>query len=383
MYFSDLRIITLGCGRIGSALVKDLVRSMPSVKIVVSDADLKAVERVLRDLEGVGIDAIQLDLSNYREIASIVKDFDLVIGLTPGRLGFQTMRACMEAGVNMVDLSYMPEDPLTLHSDALAKGVTIIPDCGLAPGLSNILVGRAVTLLDRIEDVIILVGGIPQRAILPLGYKVTWCVEDLIEEYVRRARVVKDGKVIEVEALNGLELIDFPGIGKLEAFYTDGVRTLHHSIKGVRNMWEKTLRYPGHAEKIRLLKELGFFDETKVEGSVVSPRELTIKVLERKLDLPEVRDIVVMRVIVNGFRGGSAASCMYTLIDRYDEGEGLTAMARTTAYTASIVVQLLSRGKIREKGVIPPEKLGMNEELFNEITGYLRKKGVSIEQGFS
>lgn len=365
-----MRIILIGCGHIGSVLAADLAENMPSSEIVVSDSDVKRVEGVISKIGRDNLSITQMDAADYQNLVNVLKKFDIAVGLTPGRLGYQTVRACIEAGVDMVDLSYMPEDVMSLSQEALEAGVTVIPDCGLAPGLSNMLVGRAASLLDQVEEAIILVGGIPERPIPPLGYKVTWCVDDLIEEYTRRVKIVRDGRLIEVEALDGLELIEFPEVGVLEAFYTDGVRTLHHTMKGVRNMWEKTLRYPGHAEKIKLLRDLGFFDEPY--------RQMTIKLLEERLSLPELRDLVVMSVKVIGLKGGSRVAYIYRLLDRYDDVRKVTAMARTTAYTASIVIQLLARGEIKEKGIVPPENLGISEEIFNKITAWLREKKINI-----
>lgn len=377
---NNLRILTIGCGYIGSVLAKDLAELMPSSTIVVSDGDKKRIEKVADTIGKNNVEGIQLDASEYSRLVYTLKNFDLAVGLAPGRIGYKTVKACVEAGVDMVDLSFMAEDPLTLNKEALMAGVTVIPDCGVAPGLSNILVGRACTLLDQIEEVVVLVGGIPEKRIAPLNYKVTWCVEDLLEEYIRKVRIVKDSKLVEEEALNGLEHIEFPGVGKLEAFYTDGVRTLHSTIKGVRNMWEKTLRYPGHAEKIRLLKDLGFFDEKKIKGSNISPRELTSKILEQKLNLPDIRDMVLMNVKVRGVKENSRILYTYHLLDLYDDTKRVTAMGRTTAYTASIIVQLLAKKVIEEKGVVPPERLGMNGKLFKKIMTELRKRGIKIEE---
>jgi len=371
-----MKILTIGCGYIGSVLVRHLSERIPSAEIAVSDENREAIMKAISSIGRGNVKPLQLNIHDYDRLVKVAEDFDILVGLAPGRLGYKTVEAAIDAGVNMVDLSYMQEDPMTLNDRALKAGVTVIPDCGVAPGLSHILVGRAVSMLDKVKNVIILVGGIPQNRIPPLDYKVTWCVEDLIEEYVRRPKIVKNGKTIEAEALDGLEEVDFPGIGKLEAFYTDGVRTLHHSIKGVENMWEKTLRYPGHAEKIKLLRDLGFFDETLIDG--VSPRSLTIRVLERKLSLPEIKDLVAMRVDVDGVKNGREICYSYILIDYYDDERKVTAMGRTTAYTASAVIQLLARGEIKEAGVIPPERLGMDRKCFERIMEELERDGIRV-----
>jgi saccharopine dehydrogenase-like NADP-dependent oxidoreductase len=377
-----LRILTIGCGYIGSVLAGHLADRLQTVEIVISDRSKETIEKAASHIDKDNVYSLRLDFSDYHKLVDTIKKFDITIGLTPGRLGYQTVKAAIEACVDMVDLSYMPEDPTRLHDEAKSVEVTVIPDCGVAPGLSNILVGRAVGMLDSVEDVYILVGGLPQKRVPPLDYKITWCVEDLIEEYVRKAMIVKEGKRIEVEALEGLEEIDFPGVGELEAFFTDGVRTLHHTVKGVENMWEKTLRYSGHAEKIRLLKELGLFDEEPVLQGV-SPRSLTAKLLEQKLGMPEVKDLLALKIEVNGVRKGSGTRYNCYLLDYYDVNKKVTAMGRTTAYTASAVVQLLAKGDIKEKGVVPPERLGMNKKIFNRIMAELGKDGIKVGEKMS
>ncbi|UCH70278.1 MAG: saccharopine dehydrogenase family protein, partial [Candidatus Bathyarchaeota archaeon] len=322
----------------------------------------------------------QLDANDYHGLVDTMKEFDLVIGTLPGDVGYRSVKAAVEAGVDMVDVSYMPENPLTLNEDAIKANVTIVPDCGVAPGLSNMLVGRAVSKLDQIENIHIMVGGLPEEPVPPLGYIITWSIEGLIDEYTRMAKIVENGKVVEVDALTGLEEVEFPDVGKLEGFYTDGLRTLLHTIKGVRNMCEKTLRYPGHVEKIMLLKTLGFFDDhpIEVENARLPPRKITIKLLEEKLQRPKIKDILAMKVEVSGTVGGSRKRYVYHLLDRYDQKSGVTAMARTTAYPASILAQLIAQKAIEEKGVIPLEKLCIKEKISNKILAELEKRQVKI-----
>jgi len=371
-----VKILIIGCGYIGSVLAKHLSEKIPSAEIIISDENIETIENVVSSINKNNVNCLKLDFSDYDRLVGVARNFDVVIGLAPGRLGYKAMSAAIEASVDMVDLSYMPEDPLTVNEDALKMGITIIPDCGVAPGLSNILIGRAVSILDEVRNVHILVGGLPQTHIPPLNYKITWSVEDLIEEYVRKAKIVKDGKTIEVEALDGLEEIEFPGLGRVEAFYTDGVRTLHHTVKGVDSMWERTLRYPDHAEKIKLLRDLGFFDEKPIEG--ISPRTITTKLLERKLSMPEVRDLLAMRVEVGGMKAGVETCYIYRVLDYFDEKMSVTAMGRTTAYTASVVTLLLVENVIKEKGVVAPERLGMDRNIFNRILTELEKDGVKV-----
>jgi saccharopine dehydrogenase-like NADP-dependent oxidoreductase len=291
------------------------------------------------------------------------------------------MKAAIEAETDMVDVSYMSEAPATLDEEAVQKNVTIIPDCGVAPGLSNILVGYSKTQLDQVNEVKIMVGGIPDTPVPPLGYTITWSVEGLIDEYVRPVKIVKNGRINEVPPLTGLEEVEFPGLGKLEAFYTDGLRTLIDTIPSVELMWEKTLRYPGHVSKINLLKDLGFFSEEPIEinGNPVTPREISSTLLGKKLWMPEVNDLLVMRIEVIGFLNGERICLTHQLMDSFDEEKNVSAMGRTTAYTASTVSGLLIKGLIKRKGVFPPELLGANNELSQIFFKDLKEKGITIE----
>jgi len=375
-----MRILVLGYGNIGSVLATDLAESMSSTEVVIAGRHRDKAEEAATAINRENVTGFQLDAHNYRGLVDAMKKFDLVIGTLPGDVGYRSVKAAIDAKVDMVDVSYMPENPLTLNEDAIKADVMIVPDCGVAPGLSNMLVGRAVSKLDLVENIHVMVGGLPEEAVPPLGYTVTWSIEGLIDEYTRKAKIVENSEVVEVEALTGLEEVEFPGVGKLEGFYTDGLRTLLHTVKGVKNMWEKTLRYPGHVEKIKLLKTLGFFDEhpVEVENTRLPPRKVTIKLLEKKLRRPEIKDILAMKVEVSGIAGGSRKCYVYHLLDRYDQKHGVTAMARTTAYPASILAQLISQKAIEEKGVIPLEKLGVKEKIFNKILAELEKRRVKI-----
>ena len=260
--------------------------------------------------------------------------------------------------------------------------MTVIPDCGVAPGLSNILTGYSVSRLDNIREAHIMVGGIPETPVPPLGYTITWSAEGLIDEYVREVTIIEKGEKIQVPTLSGLEEIDFPGIGKLEAFYTDGLRTLAVSFPEVENMWEKTLRYSGHVEKVKLIRELGFFSDERVtvEGAEVQPRLVTARLLERTLWKPEIGDLLAMNIEVRGEAGGTETGYRHRIIDRFDHETGVTARARTTAYTASIVAGMLAQGTIKGPGMIPPEKLGVNKVFTESLMAQLKRRGVHIKE---
>lgn len=375
-----MKIIVLGCGKIGSVIARDLAESMEGAKVVAADIDQRRAEEVASSIKNAT--GVTVDATDYTGLVETLKGFNLAIGALPGDYGYQALKAAVEAGVSMVDVSFTPENPLELDKAAKEACITIIPDCGVAPGLSNMLVGYASAKLNRVREAHILVGGLPEHPVPPLGYTITWSAEGLIDEYMRDARIVEGGRLVVVPALSGLEEIDFPGVGKLEAFYTDGLRTLPYTIPGAESMWEKTLRYPGHVEKIRLLKDLGFFSDEAVPvgGVQVSPRLLTARLLERSLKRPNIGDILAMTVEVAGERGGKETLFRYYLLDRYDRAKNVTAMARTTAYTASIVARKVAQGVIKEKGVIPPERLGMDETLFKGILSELGGRGLRVEE---
>ena len=377
-----MRIIVLGCGNIGAVISQDLAKSLPSAEIAMADMDKSRVEEAVNKIGQKNVSAVQVDASNSKELVSILGKHDLAVDALPGWLGYRVCKAAVSAKVDMVDVSYMPEDVMKLNNAALKAKIYLIPDCGMSPGIGNILVGHAVSRLDKVESIHILNGGLPEKPVPPLGYIITWSVSDLIDMYFRKVNIIKNKKKVQVEPMTGLEETEFPGVGKLEAFYTDGLRTLLHSIRNVNEMWEKTFRYPGHVEKIKLLKALGWFDEkpVKIGNLDVVPRDIAARLLERKLKRPEIPDIVAMLIEVEGLKGNKRIRYTYHLFDKYDKKHNVTSMARTTAYTASVIAQLATRKAIVEKGVIPPEKLGMKNQIYRRFLGMMRKRGVRIRE---
>jgi saccharopine dehydrogenase-like NADP-dependent oxidoreductase len=375
-----MRVLVFGCGNIGSVAAKDIAINLASTDIVVADKDEDRARRVAENIGTDNVSHIQLDATNYHSLLTTIKDFAIVLGFLPSGLGYRLATACVKTRKNMVDVSYMAENPLKLGEEAEEADVTIVPDCGLAPGISNLLVGHAAAGLDKVRTVHILVGGLPQKPLPPLGYTITWSPESLIDEYTRKTGIINKGMKSEVEALTGLEKIAFPSLGRLEAFYTDGLRTLLHTIEGVDEMWEKTLRYPGHAEKIKTLRALGFFDQAQVDvGNVsVSPRMVTARLFERKLHKQETKDVVALRVEVSGIKNGRQLTYTYNLLDFYDQTQKITAMARTTAYPASIIAQLIIKKTLKFKGVVPLETIGKNDALFKALISELQRRHIKV-----
>jgi saccharopine dehydrogenase-like NADP-dependent oxidoreductase len=377
-----MKALILGAGNIGSVATEDLAKNTTNTQIVVADKNGAAAKNVAQKIGRNNVSWMQLDTTDQTKLGKTLEDFDIVMGFLPGRFGYRLLESCINARKDLVDVSYMPEDPMTLNDKAAEANVTIVPDCGLTPGISNILVGHAASKLDKAKTIHIMVGGLPEKPVPPLGYVITWSPENLIDEYMRKATIVERGERVEVEALSGLEEVEFSDVGRLEAFYTDGLRTLLHTMLGVHDMWEKTLRYPKHVDGIRLLKALGFFEEEEidVEDVCVSPRKLTARLLQRELWKPEVKDIVAFNIEVSGIKNDKRISYVYHLLDHYDGKGGITAMARTTAYPASIIAQLLLKKAIRDKGVVPPERIGMDDELFKLVLDELKKRGISIHE---
>ncbi len=375
-----MKILVLGYGNIGRLIAQDLSDSLPTAEVTVAGRHRENIENTLKSINREKVSGFTLDAHNFSELVSTIAKFDLAVGALPGDIGYQSLKAAIKARVDLVDVSYMPENPLPLNDSAIEAGITIIPDCGIAPGISNLLVGHATSKIDTVESVKIMVGGLPETPVDPLDYTITWSPEGLIDEYTRKATIIKNGKPAEVDALTGLEKIDFPKIGKLEGFYTDGLRTLIHTVKGVNTMWEKTLRYPGHVQKMKLIRALGFLDSQpiKVRGVSIAPRDVTTKLFEQKLQKPHIKDILALNIEVTGKIGDTQQRIIYQMLERYDEKNNATAMARTTGYPSSIVAQLLAQEVISEKGVIPLEKLGSNNNIFNKIIDGLEDRQIKI-----
>ncbi|TFH14603.1 saccharopine dehydrogenase family protein [Candidatus Bathyarchaeota archaeon] len=374
-----MNVIILGSGKIGSIIGREFASIQKDSKITMADSVKARASQASSAIHGSNWTTI--DITDYQVFVEKLTGYDLIIGALPGDYGWIALKASIEAGVNMLDVSYTPEDPTVLNRDAEKRSLTIIPDCGVAPGLSSILVGYATSKLDTVRDAHIMVGGIPEKPVPPLGYTITWSADGLVDEYIRDVKIIEKSKTVQVPALSGLEQIDFPGVGTLEAFYTDGLRTLAKSITGVESMWEKTLRYPGHVEKVKLLKALGFFDEEplKVGEQEVLPKTVTARLFERSLWMPDVGDLLAMQITVRGIVEGKEKDYKFRVLDYYDHEKEVSAMARTTGYTAAIVAGMLSDGVIKQKGIVTPERLGMNHEFTERLMKQLGKRGIKVE----
>jgi saccharopine dehydrogenase-like NADP-dependent oxidoreductase len=343
--------------------------------VLVADRDERSLE-TLRT--GHGIPGERIDVSLDNAVRRVVAKADFVISAVPGFLGFRTLKAILESGKNVVDIAFFPEDPFALDELARTKKVIALIDCGVAPGMSNLLVGHISAGLQRTDRVRIYVGGLPSVRQWPYEYKAGFSPIDVVEEYTRPARFVRGGKVEVCPALSKLELIDFPGLGTLEAFVTDGLRTLARTIDAP-DMIEKTMRYPGHAERMRMLRETGFFSETPmdVDGVSVRPIDVTTRLLFPIWQMGEGdEDVTIMRILVEGEAKNGPTRVSYNLVDRYDRATKTSAMARTTGYTATTAVRLLADGLWTEPGVVPPERLGQSAACTDYMLAGLREHSV-------
>jgi lysine 6-dehydrogenase len=367
------RVVVLGGGMVGGTIARDLAAD-PRIKVTVVDKDPRALERLSGEEQ---IEPMRCDLSDSSRVKTLVKECDLVVGAVPGFLGFRTLKAVLETGKNYCDISFFPEDALQMDTLAKAMDVTAVVDCGVAPGLSNMIVGRLHAELETTKEVLILVGGLPKERIWPYEYKAPFSPIDVIEEYTRPARYVRNGQVVTMPALSETELIDILGVGVLEAFNTDGLRSLLKTIN-CPNMKEKTLRYPGHAEKMKILRETGFFNDAPIDidGVKVRPVDLTSKLLFPMWKLNEgEEEFTVMHIEVTGLKENKLMKHTYDLLDATDKKTG-TSMARTTGFPCAIVARLLLSGECTQKGVISPEILGQDKSIFDDVMTQLSNRGV-------
>jgi len=368
-------IIVLGAGMVGSAMAIDLSKKH---KVTLTDLHLNTLEKVKLKCENLSIH--QLDVTNKEHLQNAIKKHDLVVCAVPGFLGFQTLKLIIESEMNVIDISFFSENALELDALAKEKNVTAIVDCGVAPGMDNIILGRYNEIM-KLTDFECLVGGLPKVKKWPFSYKAPFSPIDVIEEYTRPARYVENGKEIIREPLTDCEYVEFNNVGTLESFNSDGLRSIIYTMPHIPNMKEKTLRYPDHVEYVKVLKESGFFSNKKIEinGNLISPLEFTSKILFNEWKLEETEEeITIMRVTVKGENNnGQTEEVVYHLHDEYCHQTKTSSMSRTTGYTATAAANLFLDGLFTEKGVFPPELVGKHEVCFNYFLNYLKERNIN------
>ncbi len=359
----------------GGAIVRDLT-AVEDFSVTVADVDPVALDR----LAAAGAKTLTVDLSDADNLADAVQGADLVVGAVPGYLGYATLEQVLEIGIPIVDISFFPEDAFGLDERARAAGVPCLVDCGIAPGFTHLILGRLEEDLDETRSFHCLVGGLPVERSWPWEYKAPFSPGDVIQEYVRPARLRRNGEDVTMPALSEVELVNFPGLGTLEAFLTDGLRTLLKTCD-TPNMVEKTMRYPGHAEQMRILREAGFFSAHEIQAAsgLVRPRDVTEALLFNAWRFDDGEpDLMVLRIEVNGVKDGTNIRHIYNILDYYDPDTETSSMARTTGYTCTAMVHLIASGLWKEPGVAPPEIVGRSEACYQAVLDHLSARGIHV-----
>jgi lysine 6-dehydrogenase len=367
------KIIVFGAGLVGSAIAADLVRSGYEVTSV--DMNRNALERLM---ESSAVETVEADFTDPGLLTGLLVGKDLVIGAAPGAIGFSLMKEVIQNGRNMVDISFCPENYLDLDQMAREKGVTVVADMGVAPGMCNTILGYYDSRM-KVNSYKCIVGGLPVKRTWPLEYKSSWSPIDCIEEYTRPARLMQQGRVVTRPALSDAELVEFEEVGTLEEWNSDGLRSLLTTMPHIPDMVEKTLRYPGTINYLKALRELGYFscEEIEVKGHKISPIDITAKLLfpQWKLEKGE-QEFTIMRINITGEEAGKSVAVQYDLYDAYDPATDTTSMARTTGYACTGVADMILKGMISEKGVLAPEMVGQEERNFQYLMHYLQERNV-------
>ncbi len=370
------KIAVLGSGMVGSTIALDLSKHYAVTSFDLNRNTLEALRE-----KNSAIKVVEANLQNYSTYASLLNEFDLVVSAVPGFMGYRTLETLLTNGKNVVDISFFPEDALALNSLAVENNVTAIVDCGVAPGMSNFILGYQNNKM-QVSSFHCIVGGLPKTRLAPFEYKAPFSPVDVIEEYTRPARYMENGFVVTRDALTDVELVDLPPVGTLESFNTDGLRSLLVTMKHIPNMKEKTLRYPGHVKLIDSFKKAGLFSERPiaVNGVEISPIQLTSALLFDQWKLaPGENEFTIMKITVAGNDEEGNRTVEYMLYDENDVRTGFSSMSRTTGFTCAAAADLILKGMFTQHGVFPPELVGANEMCYLFIMEYLKERGVNYE----
>ena len=368
-----MTIAVLGAGMIGHVIAKDLALQHDVTAFDLNNESLAELNKVSPEIKTASADFIL-----YKEYANWLETFDVVVIAVPGHMGYKTLEAVINAGKNVVDISFFPEDGLQLDKLAKQKQVTAIIDCGVAPGISNLILGRENEEM-KISSFMCYVGGLPVERKKPFEYKAAFSPIDVIQEYIRPVHLMEDGVIVTKPPLTDREIIKIEKIGELEAFITDGLRSLIYTMRHIPEMKEKTLRYPAHVNLIVAMQQAGFFDTTplRIDETDISPLEFVSKLLINQWKLePGEEEFTVLKLIIKGEMNGKQKTIEYNLLDYYDRVTGTSSMARTTGYTCTAAVNLLAKNLFNEKGVFPLELIGKNKNCFDFIENYLKQRKV-------
>ncbi|MCP2033794.1 lysine 6-dehydrogenase [Planomicrobium sp. HSC-17F08] len=379
-----MKVVVLGAGLMGKQAAGDLIASSTVEKVYLADMNITQANLFKDYVESDKLEVLYLDANDDLELAAVISKGDVVINALFYTFNEKAAKTALSCGVHYVDLGGhiggATDAVLALHEEAEKKGVTLIPDLGVAPGMINILAGHGAAKLDEVREIKLFVGGIPVEPEPPLEYNHVFSLEGVFDHYTDPSHVIREGEVKEVASLSEIEAVEFEGFGELEAFHTSGgTSTLIDTFSDVETLEYKTLRYRGHAEKFRILVDLGFTDRDKtvmVNGVAIKPRDVLREVLTPITELGDKQDAVLLRVQVSGTSGEDELTYEYNMVTIKDPETGVTAMARATAYTISVVAQMIGNGIIEKRGAIPPELIVPGDEYISEMA----KRGVEIHE---
>ena len=378
-----MRMLVLGAGLQGSACAFDLLQQPDVTEVQIADLKVDALPPFLSSYIGKRLTPTILDVRDQDAVRAAMRSCDAVMSAIPYYFNLDLSRLAVEVGVHFCDLggnTDIVSKQKAMHGKALAKGVSIIPDCGVAPGMVNILSEYGIEHLDSVDSVKIYVGGLPQHPEPPLNYQIVYSLEGVLDYYTTLSWVVRDGKRQQVKALSELEAVEFPApVGTLEAFHTaGGLSTMAFRYEGkIRTMEYKTLRYPGHAVIMEAIRDLGLLDleEVNVKGVQVVPRDVAVAVMNPRLTKRKSPDLLALRVTVSGMKNGAPKTIGWQLVDRADEARGISAMMRTTGYSLAITGLMQVRGLVRTKGVCTPDETMPGEAYIAELA----KRGIELK----
>ncbi|NIN11489.1 MAG: L-lysine dehydrogenase [Gemmatimonadales bacterium] len=375
--------LVLGAGKMGSVLARALLDREPGHRVTLVDRDPAQLERAAALASGDRVASLRVDLRDGPACQEAFRAKDVAIAALPHAYSIMALEMAVRCGVHFVDL--VGEDPAArqVHdARATQRGITLLSGIGVAPGISNACVGRAVGLLDQTDTAVIYVGGNPMRPEPPLNYKVVFAIESVLDAYDRTVSILENGRLVQVSPLSGLEPIGFaPPYDEMECFYTDGLHSLLHTMQGrvTGLLAEKTVRYKGHADGIETLKACGLFSQQplRIDGQEVVPRRLLAHVLESRMQLGEEGDVTLLRVVVKGRKQGKPETHVFEMVDHFDPEKRVTSMARTTAFPAAITAQMITAGTISQRGSVFPETVFAGD-LFDPLMAALREYGVVV-----
>ena len=377
-----MRMLVLGAGLQGSACAYDLLQNEEVTEVRLADIEVGHIAPFLAPYSGKRLIPTRLDVRDAEAVRALMRESDAVMSAIPYYFNFDLARHAADVGVHFCDLGGNTDivfEQKTLDAQAKEKNITIVPDCGLAPGMVNILAQHGIDSMDEVDEVKIFVGGLPQNPEPPLNYQIVYSLEGVLDYYTTLSWVVRDGKRAQVKALSEIEPVQFEApVGELEAFHTaGGLSTMAFRYEGKIPVMEyKTLRYPGHAKIMEAIRELGLLElePIDVKGVKVAPRDVAVAAMGPRLTKPKGKDLVALRVSVKGKKGGKAKTMSYELVDRYDEERGISAMMRTTGYSLSITGQMQARREVGPAGVHTPDECMPAERYIAELA----RRGVRI-----